>query len=145
MFKNTAERLLFKSAQQRIFMQFLIEKWNRKTMSCSWLRVIVSCINDASGKVLPRVLTFYREINKKQPVIFNTIECRRTPSYFLLWNFFKPFISIITALSPHFLSPLQSSMFQRCSLVLFSFSFTAKRCAGDKVVRDEVEMLLDIR
>ena len=67
---------------------------------CLWWRVVVSCISHASGKVLPGVVTFYREIfynsrffkhietapseiTKKQQVIFNTVAGCRTPLYIL--------------------------------------------------------------
>ena len=67
---------------------------------CLWWRVVVSCISHASGKFLPAVVKFYREIfykirffkhiemapseiTKKQPVNFNTVAGCRTPLYIL--------------------------------------------------------------
>ena len=37
-------------------------KVESQKMVCFWWRVVVSCINHASGKVLPRVVKFYQEI-----------------------------------------------------------------------------------
>ena len=69
---------------------FLLKNGITHQKICLWWCVVVSCISHASGKVLPGVVKFYREIfcksrffkhietasseiTKKQPVIFNTI------------------------------------------------------------------------
>ena len=83
-----------------------------------WWRVVVSCISHASAKVLPRAVTFCREIFCKSCFsntwrrLLLTLPRNNQSLTYILQNFFKLFMRVITIFSVHFVSPLQSSFLQ---------------------------------
>ena len=104
--------------------------------NCLWWCIVVSCINHASGKVLPRLVECYQEIFYAS-CFSNTsrwllLKLPRNNQLFLIqskvsehqwisfYGIFSNFIYITTAFSPHFISPLQSSFFMAEMKMLFN-------------------------
>ena len=132
MFKSSIEWLLLKPAQQRLFMQFLIEKRNhKKQFVCG--DASLQCISHASRIILPRVVTFYQEIfykccfsntsrrlllklpRKKTVILIQSQVAERQHISQIFFFFLKLFTCVITVFSPYFISPLQSTFLQGSS------------------------------
>ena len=132
MCKNSAERLLLKPAQRRIFMQVLIEKRNHKKLFVVTRRCVVyqSC---------QLMVKFYREIfyecrfsNTSRRLL---MKLPRNNQSFLIQSQFAEHQRI----SYRFFSNFSCVLLLSSVLLTFSVLFSPDFC------RDQVRMLFDIR
>ena len=108
------------------------------TKNCLWWRVVVSCISHANGKVLPRVVKFYREIfyechfsNTSRRLL---MKLPRNNQSFLIQSQFAEHQRI----SYRFFSNFSCVLLLSSVLLTFSVLFSPDFC------RDQVRMLFDI-